>query len=369
MLLQPNRGPVPGDRYLAADPESVSWGWVPTAGAEPAVVVEPGSTLTIDTVSHEGILGDQGRDPVAFFGRWGVGPAEVLDDARELAAGSRLHDQATDGPHVITGPVAVRGAEPGDVIEVRFLDLLPRCDYGIVSNRHGRGALAGSMPLAADDGVVPPVVSVLARITADSGGTRGLLVPWRTGGVSPTIPVSPFVGLVAVAGADDAPIHSTAPGDHGGNLDVADLGAGSSILLPVRTPGGLVSFGDPHFAQGNGEVALTAWEAPLRVTARFDLHRGGRVTRLARLLDRPFGDTGTHLVIVGLGDDLDGAMRDAVDRAVRVLGDGWGVDPHTALAYLSAAADFEVSQVVNGVKGVHCLIRHQDLERIGSVDE
>src|SRR5262245_9997446 len=113
MILQPCTGPVHG-RYVPATDGNVSWGWVLPAGAKPVARVASGEILTSDTISHEGVLGDQGRDPVAFFGGYGVTADMVLADAVELASSSTAHDQAVDGPHVVTGPVWVEDAEPGD---------------------------------------------------------------------------------------------------------------------------------------------------------------------------------------------------------------------------------------------------------------
>src|SRR3712207_768969 len=102
--LQPGAGPVPGDHYLPARPGEVFWGRLPCGDDHPVLHVRPGETLTVDTISHEGILEDQGRDPRAFFGRHGVPPELVLDDAITLAASAHPRDPGADGPHVVTGP-------------------------------------------------------------------------------------------------------------------------------------------------------------------------------------------------------------------------------------------------------------------------
>jgi acetamidase/formamidase len=137
---------------------------------------------------------------------------------------------------------------------------------------------------------------------------------------------------------------------------------GSKLLLPVQIPDAGLYVGDPHFAQGNGEVALTAFEAPLRASLRITVLSGPEARRLAALMQAPWGETATHTILVGLGATLDEAMRDCVQRAVLFVCETTGADPASALAFLSAAADFEISQAVNLVVGVHCLIRSVDLQ-------
>ncbi len=353
--LHRGTGAIGGDAYVAVSSGAVRWGRLPEEGARPAAVVGSGDVVTFDTVSHEGLLADQGADPVAFFGRWGIGPAEVLDDARELA-GTSLGRRGDDGPHVVLGPVEVRGARPGDVVCVETESLDFRVDYGIVSNRHGRGVLAGEMPLPGKDGEPPGVVSTLARVGPDGRGHIG-----SANGRDLRFDLRPFLGLVGVTPSTGAGLPSTPPGSYGGNLDIRHLGVGSRLLLPVQVAGAGLYCGDPHFAQGDGEVALTAFEAPLRARLRVTLLQSTEVRRLAALLVAPWGETSTHVILVGLGATLDEAMRACVRRSVSFVCERTGADPASALAFLSAAADFQVSQAVNLVVGVHCLIRAGDL--------
>src|SRR6188768_609919 len=140
-ILQPGQGPIRARVYLPADPAKVLWGRLPCAADVPVLTVSPGTEVTIDTISHEGIHEDQGRDPLAFFDGFGVPPHEVLADAVALAASDYRRDPALDGPHVITGPIAVTGARPGDLLAITVVEALPRVPYGVISNRHGRGAL------------------------------------------------------------------------------------------------------------------------------------------------------------------------------------------------------------------------------------
>lgn len=361
--LHTGTGVIAGATYVRATPDSLLWGRLPVGGDDPIATMAAGDLVTFDTVSHEGLLGDQGADPVAFFGQWGIGPDEILDDVRELA-GSTLGRTGDDGPHAVLGPIAVSGARPGDVVCVEPVELTYRLPYGIVSNRHGRGVLAGEMPhphpageRAGDgDGEVPPVVSVLARVDADG---RGRIDP--AAGRPLRFDLRPFLGLVGISPATEAAPSSTPPGVHGGNLDIHHLGLGSRLFLPVQAEGAGLYVGDPHYAQGNGEVALTAFEAPLRATLRVTVLDGAEARHLAQVLATPWGETRTHTIVMGFGDTLDAAMRACVRRAVAFVADATGADRASALAFLSAAADFEISQAVNLVVGVHCLIRTSDL--------
>jgi acetamidase/formamidase len=345
-VLACGSGPIPGEHYLPVTTRHVRWGRLPARGYEPVLSVASGDTVTVDTLSHEGLLEDQGRDPDAFFERFGVGSTGVLPDARDVAAhGAR---EPGDGPHIVSGPIEVPGAEAGDVLEVEVLRLDRRVEYGIVSNRHGRGALPGELPEPGPDGPVP-----LVSTFADVVDGRGRIV--APSGATARFPLAPFVGLVGVAvDADEAP-SSVPPGDHGGNLDIRHLGVATRLFLPVQLPGAGLHLGDPHFSQGDGEVALTAFEASLRATLRVTLHRGA-----AAGWHGPLGADADHWIVPGLHEDLDEAVRIATRRAIALL-QPLGFDPATALAYLSAAADLHVSQVVDGVKGVHFRLRRADL--------
>lgn len=358
------RGSRPG--YLPATPRTVLWGRLPCADDSPVLRINPGESLWIDTVSHEGILDDQGRDPVAFFGGHGIAAGDVLHDAVSVAGQVPRHSH-DDGPHVITGPIEVRGARVGDVLAITVLDLELRTAYGIVSNRHGRGALPDEFPA----GPTTDPVSILCTVDPPAG-------PWAAHGRFPSVasgatltgsmaagpgdrrrvrfPLRPFLGTMGVAVAGSERAHSVPPGLHGGNVDVSLLGVGSTLNVPVQVPGALAYVGDPHFAQGDGEVALTAFEAPLRAHVRFDLVRRETLATPRTL----WGETDELLIPIGLDVDLGEAMRQATRSAIALLTDA-GMDPAHAYAYLSAAGDFAVSQVVDRVSGVHGKIRKADL--------
>lgn len=362
VLLQPGEGPIPGEHYLRSTPETIRWGHLANREATAVMAVDSGATLTVDTISHEGILEDQGRDPVAFLARHGIGEDQVLSDARELASSGFVHDFVLDGPHVVTGPVAVRGARPGDLLEVEVLEVRERAPYGFISNRHGTGSLAGEYPMTPSPSPDADVahferygtVSVFTQVEVRDGrsfGVLGLAERARA-----RFELAPFLGIMAVAPDTDEPVHSVPPGRFGGNVDLNELVAGSRLYLPVEVEEALFSVGDPHFAQGDGEVCLTAFEAPLRATVRLSVLAGKAERRLAAMLAAPLAETDTHWIPIGLDEDLDEALRRAVRAAIDFLVHRFDAERAFAYAYLSAACDFEVTQVVDRVKGVHCMI-------------
>jgi acetamidase/formamidase len=163
---------------------------------------------------------------------------------------------------------------------------------------------------------------------------------------------------VAVPGSERP--HSVPPGPHGGNIDISLLTAGSTLYLPVQVDGALAYVGDPHFAQGDGEVSLTAMEGSLRATVRLDVvAREDALQRFGELAG-PLAETTEFLVPTGMDEDLDLAVQHCVRAAIALLQARFGMDPRLAYAYLSAATDFRISQVVDVVKGVHATIRKSD---------
>jgi acetamidase/formamidase len=351
--LQPGLGPIRSATYLPSGPDTVLWGRLPCGRDQPVLMVASGTEVTFDTISHEGILEDQGRDPRAFFEQHGA--TDVLEDAVAVAASDVERTFGVDGPHVVSRPVAVEGAKVGDLLAITVLETLPRVPYGVISNRHGRGALPGEYPVSGE------VFSAFASVSED--GAHGVLPLTADGGpAGPTVrfPLAPFLGIMGVAVAGDERPHSVPPGPHGGNLDINLLTVGSTLYLPVQVDGALAYVGDPHFAQGDGEVALTAMEASLRATVRLDVvAREDAVRRFGEVVG-PLAETTEHLVPTGLDADLDVAVQNCVRAAIALLQARFGMDGALAYAYLSAATDFRISQVVDQVKGVHATIRKSD---------
>jgi hypothetical protein len=226
-VLQSGRGRRVG-HYLTSRPDTVQWGVLPNRDAKPVLTVGSGEVITFDTVSHEGILEDQGRDPVAYFRRKGVSEDQVMDDATAIARSEMPHDFDDDGPHIVTGPVHVRGARPGDVLRIDVVGLVPRAPYGVISNRHGKGALPNEMPLrprsdpraSAAQPELYHNVSVFTPVRRIRGEFRGVL------------PVSRRLRR----GVPDRPVH----GDHGRgarHVREGQLGPADARRRQPRHPG------------------------------------------------------------------------------------------------------------------------------------
>ncbi|MBM3366133.1 MAG: acetamidase [Betaproteobacteria bacterium] len=377
----PGKIRVPGVRgkvwYVPSTVSTIKWGYLPNQSDAPVLRVPSGATVVFDTLSHEGLLEDQGRDALKYFSSKGVPANRVLNDAIAITRSSLPHDFVKDGPHIITGPVAIDGAQPGDVLKVEILAVTPRVPYGIISNRHGKGALPGEMPEGpppeADASAAQPekyrnvsVFTPIRPLNQKNAKREWVGVLQNTRGDAVIFPTAPFMGVMGVAAATDEPVHSVPPGVYGGNMDVKDLGAGTTVYLPVFVEGANFYTGDPHMVQANGEVALTALEHSMRATFRFTLLKQGdaRIPSASGSLQKPFGETKDYWIAIGLNPDLDEAMKDAVREALRFLTEKLGMDRAIAYAYLSAATDFNVSQVVDRTKGVHALIRKRDFSKV-----
>ncbi|HUC61843.1 MAG TPA: acetamidase/formamidase family protein [Alphaproteobacteria bacterium] len=313
---------------VKAGPETVHWGYL-SGAAEPILFVKPGAVVTIETVSHEGLLEDQGA-PAAFFERFGIPRARVLADAIEIYA--KVQHSGT-GPHIVSAPVYVEGAEPGDVLAVHVLAAEPRVPYGVNASRMNKGSLPDRFTL--NRSVVIPF-DLKRNVAKFAPGIE--------------LPLKPFFGIMATGPARHlGKLSSVPPGAYGGNIDLNELTAGSTFHIPVHVPGALFMVGDGHAAQGDGEVNLTAIETSMTGRFRLELVKG-------RSLTFPRAETPTHWIAIGLHENLDEAMRIAVRETIDFLVATQGLSEADAYALASVAVDFEVTQVVDQVKGIHAMI-------------
>jgi acetamidase/formamidase len=332
------------DHHVRSRPENIAWGWYPL-DAKPVVTVKSGQTVRIDTLAGQGTT--QEEDPVTYLSALGVKPEEVLQDVRDFWAsrGSRPREGRTG--HVLTGPIAIEGAERGDMLEIQILELAPRVPYGINSTSRAGGVLGPGYPgTRADDPPLdmPERVQHLIR-TGKIGGREVAILSDRI-----HVPLAPFMGIMAVApegptvgqpGVTVAGVQSTRPpGPYGGNMDFRTLTAGATLYLPVFQRGALFYTGDSHGAQGDGEVSGNALEQSLTGVFRFVLHKG-------KAISGPRAETATHHILMGIDVDLDRAMRLAVAEVVNFLVTEKGLTPAKALSLASLTVDFHVAEAVD----------------------
>ncbi len=331
------------DHFVPSSPENTSWGWFPI-DREPVVRAAPGETVRIDTLTHSGAVQDE--DPVDWLGALGVPREEIPQDVLDFHASRGDRPREGRSGHVITGPVYIEGAEPGDMLEIEILAVETRVPWG-VNNTSARGGVfsdsypgfrPGDPPLD-----IPPGTTHLIR----TGRVDGQEVAFLPNGIQ--VPLAPFMGILAVA-PDPVPGEpgvtvpgvqgSRPPGAFGGNLDVKDLKAGTRLYLPVFHPGALFYAGDPHGAQGDGEVSGTAIEQSLSGVFRFRVHKG-------KAPSSPRAEDADFHMIMGIDTDLDRAVLLATREVVGFLGEERGLSPAEALSLASIAVDFRVSEVVD----------------------
>ncbi len=304
--------------HLPANLNTVRRGII-SPSSKPVLTIKSGDTVVIDTVSHGGLV--EGG-PVKFFGAEGIAEKDVLEDAVELMAAPR---QPGFGGHVLTGPIWIDGAEPGDMVEVRIKDVKPRVPYGV--NNAGSG---GAAP-----GMIPGEVRGTYVIKYDPAKKVVFFGP------DITVPLRPFMGIMANAPTMDVP--SGPPGQFGGNMDFQKLQAGATLYIPVLVKGALFVTGDPHAAQGDGEVSGNALEASMTPTLQFILHKGaGQDMRDPRAEDKD------NFYILGQDRDLDKALTIAIENTVKFLGEKYGLNAQDAYSLCSTALDFGLAQAVDG---------------------
>ncbi len=317
---------------LVATLETVQWGWLDPKEA-PKLTIASGDIVSVETMMHA-------HDKV----RPGITMEQIVELRKANPGG---------GPHSVTGPISVNGAEPGDVMEIRILKIVPK-NFGINFNLPGKefptiGALAPEMP----DGFIK-------FFTLDPGKRSAQFKP----GVS--IDLAPFPGTLAVGidpsdpsprkgGVKDDPMAAVStlrPWKNGSNMDLNELQAGSTIYVPVFLKGGLIWTGDSHCRQGNGEVNLTGLECSFREIVVQP------IVRKDMKLEWPRAETKTHWIMMGFDEDLNKAMVNAVRETVDFLTTQKMVplDRYEAYSLASMAADCRVTQVVDIRKGVHCMV-------------
>ncbi len=303
---------------IAASPETVRWGTF-DADYPPLLTIDSGDTVVLECVS-----GAVEVMPPPGSGMT-IPPALAAIHASNIPRA---------GGHIITGPVAVAGAVPGDMLEVRIDKIELGNDWGYCGFR----PLAGTLPEDFPD-------RYLSHIPVDRAlGTCRL--PWGT-----ELTLAPFFGVMGVAPQPRyGRISTIQPREHGGNLDNKELTAGSTLFLPVWADGALFSAGDGHGVQGDGEVCINALEICLTGTFTLVLHKNAGLTY-------PRAETPTHFITMGMNEDLDLAMKQALRQMIAFIAGRTNLSREQAYQFCSLAVDFHVTQTVNGEKGVHGMLK------------
>jgi acetamidase/formamidase len=312
---------APAAEYsLAPTPGNVVWGYY-WAGAKPALRIHSGDvvrTTTMITSTPEQLR------------RAGVPEDRIPPELKAIAA--TVKDKGPGG-HILNGPIFIEGAAPGDVLEVRILEIKPAIDYAYNAFRPGAGFLT--------DDYKDPQMKIIP-LDRERGVAR---FSERI-----EIPLAPFFGSMGVAPpAASGRISSGPPGIHAGNLDNKRLVAGTRLFTPVYAEGALFQVGDGHAGQGNGEVTITALETSLTGRLQFILHKNNG-------LKMPRAETPTHYIAMGLSEDLTEATKMAVRETIDFLVREKGMTREDAYMLASVAVDFEITQLVDGTKGVHGMI-------------
>src|SRR5919197_946543 len=332
LLLAAGAAAAGKHHVLKATPESVQWGWLDPK-EPPKLTIASGDTVSIETLLHS-------RDQITK----GVSMEKIVELRKANPGG---------GPHSITGPIYVEGAEPGDVMEIRILKIVPK-KVGFNFNLPGKEfPTIGALPKDFPEGFVK--YFDLDWKTKTAVFKPGIEIPLRpfpgtlAVGIDPNDP-SPRKGGVK----DDpmAPVSTLRPWKNGSNMDLNELQAGSTIYFPVFLKGGLIWTGDSHCRQGNGEVNLTALECSYREIVIQP------IVRKDMKLEWPRLETRTHWIMMGFDEDLNKALVNAVRETVNFLEAQRVVslNRYEAYALTSMVGDCRVTQIVDVRKGVHCMI-------------
>jgi len=310
----------PTTYQLKPTPKTIAWGYY-DASTPPVLRVKSGDTVEVQTLITS--------TPARLEGA-GVKPEDVEQSLRDI-----VKEVTNKGPggHILTGPIFIEGAEPGDVLEVRIKSIKLAIPYAYNAFSPGRGFLPEDFPYAKMR-IIPLDEKRMVAHFAD--------------GIE--IPLHPFFGSIGVAPPDvSGRISSAPPWIHAGNLDNKELVAGTTLFIPIHAKGALFLAGDGHAGQGNGEVDITAMETSLigtfQLIVRKDMH-----------LRWPRAETATHYITMGIHEDLTEATKAALREMIDFLVTEKHLTRDDAYMLSSVAADLNITQLVDGNKGVHAMI-------------
>lgn len=285
---------------------------------EPALTIRPGDSVEFETLDA----------------RWSID-----DPLPDGTMGRRFapRDDERDNGHALCGPIRIEGAQPGMVLSVEIGELVPG-SWGWTA--------AGGWANGINERVGTDAADFQMNWTLDAEAGVGI------NQFGHSVALSPFFGVMGMPGTGNQPVPSWTPRPQGGNIDCKELVAGATLFLPIAIEGGLFSAGDGHARQGDGEVSGTAIECPITSgPLTFGLHD-------AFVITTPIARTDEAWLTFGFDEDLDDAVIIALDAMLDVMGREHGLNRNHALALASVAVDFRVTQIVNGVRGVHAMLRH-----------
>lgn len=296
---------------LPATLETTQWGWFNNA-QPPVLRVDSGDSIAIETMMHA-------HNQVV--------PGTSIETIKKLRT-----DHPGRGPHTVTGPIYVNGAEPGDVLKVKINRIVPR-SYAVNFNVPG---MFGQFPKDYPDGQAKYVYLDWNRKVSEF--VPGVLIP-----------LQPFPGILGVARKEPGQYSTVPPGEFAGNMDNRDLTEGTTLYVPVHVPGALLWTGDSHAAQGNGEINLTALE-----TAYNEMNVTVEVIK-GKPLDFPRIETPKSWITMGFDQDLNKALDFVKEQTAKFLAEQRKLPVDDAAKLMRAVSDCRISQVVNIKKGIHCL--------------
>ncbi len=340
MKREPRR---PDLHELRATPQTVHWGYF-SPSLPPVLRVASGDVVRAEAVTHHA----------------GDAPELMMDAGiEEIYDGIPVSDR-NPGVHILTGPIYVEGARPGDMLEVRYLQMTPRLHYGSNLAAHW-GHLYQEfgkerVTIYRMDDASQTAEAVFAYDFPGKYLVPGTITPARDCCRVPAlrgvrVPVRPHLGTAGVAPDATGRTSSVPPGRHGGNIDNWRIGAGATMFYPVQVDGALFSIGDPHISQGDGEISGTAIEASLDVMFQVFVRKDFQ-------FPSPLLRTSDSWMTHGFDEDLNQAMRHASLEMLRLLTEHHGLSRDDAYSLMSVGADFAVTQVVDGRQGVHARICH-----------
>jgi acetamidase/formamidase len=339
---------APTRHHLPATPATCYWGYIDRE-QPPVLEVDDGDVIEVEAITHHA----------------GDAPDLLMDDGVRAIWSAIAEADRGPGVHILTGPIHVRGAEPGDVLAVRIIDMTPRLPYGsncaanwgLLYDVFGKervtiygldgdasaGFTATASPLFGFDFTARPLYDLPGVITEpDAAARQPFSRPIH-------VPVRPHFGVMGVAPAEAGRFSSIPPGTFGGNVDNWRLGPGATMCYPVSVPGANLYVGDPHFAQGDGEICGTAIEASLNATIQVRVLKDVGATS-------PLLETDSHWFTHGFGADLDAALRMAAEQMLWLLQTHGSLSADDAYSLASVAIDLGVTQVVDGTLGCHAAI-------------